>query len=208
MIASLLIAVLAASDTTAFSKAVFAGGPFWALEAAFEGQPGVKAAVAGYMGPPDSTLSYAQVIEGGTDHVLAVEVHYDPKQIKYPSLIDLFMRQIDPVAVDRQFADSGSQFRTVIYHRDSAQKRDAGSALRRLQRGGRFQLPLAVALEPAGNFIPAEDAQQDYHKRNAGRYRTWLRFSGRQAALDSIWGTGGKAKPKPLRNHSSRKASP
>lgn len=208
MFPSLLAAALLAfaADSSSKAKATFAGGPFWALEAAFERLPGVQAAVPGYVGPPDSNLTYAKVIEGGTGHVLAVEVHYDPKRVKYAKLADTYLRQIDPLAVNRQFADTGSQFRTVIYHLDPAQKQDAEAALQRLRRGGRFQRPIAVALEPAGNFIPAEDAQQDYHKRNAGRYQAWLRFSGRQAALDSIWGTGSRVRALP--SQSSRKASP
>lgn len=206
MIFLLVFAAMTNADTTTLAKATFAGGPFWALEAAFESLPGVEGAMSGYVGPPDSSLAYDKVIEGGTGHVLAVEVRFDPKRVKYAKLVDHYWRQIDPLAVDRQFADSGRQFRTVIYYLDSAQKRDAEASFRRLQRGGRFQQPLAVALEPAGNFIPAEEAQQDYHRKNAGRYRAWVRFSGRQAALDSIWGTGSKVKALP--SHSSRKASP
>lgn len=208
MITSLLAAAaLAASpDTAGLAKATFAGGPFWALEAAFESLPGVQAAIPGYVGPPDSTLDYDKVIEGGTGHVLAVEVQYDPKRIKYAKLADIFWRQIDPLAVNRQFADTGTQFRTVIYHLHPAQKQDAEASLIRLQRGGRFKKPIATAIEPAGNFIPAEASQQDYHRKNAGRYQAWLRFSGRKAALDSIWGTGSKVKALPA--HSSRKASP
>lgn len=196
----------AASDTSSHAKATFAGGPFWALEAAMEGLPGVKAAIPGYAGPPDSTLAYDRVVEGGTGHVLAVEVRFDPRQITYARLVDRYWRQIDPLAVNRQFADSGSQFRTVIYYLDSAQRRDAEASLRRLQRGGRFKRPIATAIEPAGNFIPAEAGQQDYYKKNAGRYAAWLRLSGRKAALDSIWGTGSRVKALPA--HSSRKASP
>jgi peptide-methionine (S)-S-oxide reductase len=208
MIPTLMAAALLAApaDTSGVARALFAGGPFWALEAAFESLPGVRAAVPGYAGPPDSTLTYAKVIEGGTGHVLAVEVRFDPAKIAYAKLVDRYWRQIDPLAVNRQFGDSGSQFRTVIYYRDSAQKRDAEASLRRLERGGRFRKPIAVALAPAGNFIPAEEAQQDYHARNAGRYQAWLRFSGRQAALDSIWGTGRGVKALP--RHSSRRASP
>lgn len=199
-------ALMAAPDSTGLAKARFAGGSFWALEAAFESLPGVKAAVPGYAGPPDSALTYDKVIEGGTGHVLAVEVHYDPEKIRYSRLVDFYWRQVDPQAVNRQFADSGSQFRTVIFWGDSAQKRDAEASLRRVQRGGRFRRPIAVVLEPAGNFIPAEAAHQDYHRKHAGRYQAWLRFSGRKAALDSIWGTGTKVKALP--GHSSRKASP
>lgn len=192
-----LLLALAASPATllaAADTAYFAGGPFWALEEAFEKRPGVLAVTTGYMGGVDSAPTYAKVIEGGSGHFLAVAVAFDPKQVSYAKLADFYWRQIDPLTQDRQFADSGRAFHTALLFSDSAQKRDAEASLKRLQRGGRFKKPVAAAVEPAGRFFPAEADQQDYHKRSAGRYRAWLKFSGRQAALDSIWGTGTKVK--------------
>lgn len=185
------------ADTAPSAKATFAGGPFWALEAAMEAQPGVLSVTTGYMGGTDTNPNYENVVEGGTGHTLAVEVAFDPKKTRYAKLVDFYWRQIDPLAVNRQFGDSGTQFRTVIYYRDEAQKQDAEMSLRRLQRGGRFKSPIATLVEGVGKFIPAEPAQQDYYKQNPGRYQAWLNFSGREAALSRIWGTGGKVKALP-----------
>lgn len=194
---ALLLAFTTEVPALALDTAYFAGGAFWSLEEAFEKRPGVRAVVPGYMGGTDSAPSYGKVIEGGTGHFLAVEVAYDPKQVTYAKLADFFWRQIDPLTQDRQFSDSGRAFHTALLYRDSAQQRDAEASLRRLQRGGRFKRPVMAAVEPAGKFFPAEADQQDYHKKSPGRYRAWLRFSGRQAALDSIWGTGSKVKAMP-----------
>jgi peptide-methionine (S)-S-oxide reductase len=177
----------AAPDSGGLSTAYFAGGPFWALEAVFESQPGVRAAVPGYMGGTDSNPTYDKVLEGGTGHFLAVAVRYDARKVSYRKLADLYWRQIDPLAQDRQFLDSGYQFHTALLYRDSAQKREALASRDRAQRRGRFRDSIAAGVEPAGVFLQAEDEQQDYYRKNAGRYRAWLKFSGREEALRRIW---------------------
>jgi peptide-methionine (S)-S-oxide reductase len=182
-------------DTAGLARAYFAGGPFWALEAALEAVPGVKQVFTGYMGGQDTLPTYDKVVEGAGGHALAVEVLYDAKKTRYAKIAEAYWRQIDPLSLNRQFSDSGTQFRTVLFYRDSAQKQDAEMSLRRLQRGGRFKKPIAAAIEPfPGRFFPAEEQQQDYARKNIRRYEAWLRFSGRKAALDSIWGTGKKVK--------------
>jgi peptide-methionine (S)-S-oxide reductase len=177
-----------APDSAGMSTAYFAGGPFWALEAAFESEPGVRAAIPGYMGGTDSNPTYERVIEGGTGHFLAVAVRYDAGKVSYRKLADLYWKQIDPLARNRQFQDSGDQFRTALLFRDSSQKREALASRARAQRRGRFKDSIVTAVEPAGYFHQAEEEQQDFYKRNAGRYRAWLKFSGREAALRRIWG--------------------
>lgn len=194
------------ADSAGLAVATFAGGPFWGLEAALEAVPGVRAVVTGYLGGADSAPTYDKVVEGDGGQVLAVEVHYDPKQVRYLKLAEVFWRQIDPLTQDRQFNDTGPQYHTALYWRDSAQKRDAEASLIRLQRGGRFKKPIAAAVEPLeAEFHPAEEAQQDYYRKHPGRYRAWMDFSGRRKTLDSIWGTGSRVKALP--SHSSGKAS-
>jgi methionine-S-sulfoxide reductase len=186
---------LQAADTAGLARATFAGGPFWALEAALEAVPGVRFVLTGYVGGQDTLPTYEKVVEGVGGHRLAVEVLYDPKRTRYLKLAEAFWRQIDPLSVDRQFNDSGAQFRTALYYRDSAQKKDAEMSLARLQKGGRFKKPIAAVIEPfPGRFYPAEDAQQDYRSKNGRRFDAWMQLSGRKAALDSIWGTGTKVK--------------
>lgn len=177
----------AAADSGGLSTAYFAGGPFWALEAAFESQDGVQAAIVGYMGGAEANPAYDAVIEGGTGHFLVVAVRYDARRVAYGKLADIYWRHVDPLGRDRQFLDSGYQFRTALLYRDSAQKREALASRERARRRGRFTDSLAVAVEPAGAFLRAEEAQQDYHRKHPGRYRAWLKFSGREAALRRIW---------------------
>jgi methionine-S-sulfoxide reductase len=174
--------------------AIFAGGPFWALEAAFEGRPGVVEAVAGYTGGRAPPRSYAEVVEGGTGHCLAVAVLYDKRRTRFGNLVDIYWRAIDPTARNRQFSDTGAEFRTVIFWKDSAQKAAAEASLRKPPRpfgGGPLPGPVTVAVEKAMPFYPAEPAHQDYHRKYPGRYRMWLRVSGREEGLQSIWGGGG-----------------
>lgn len=195
----------AALDTLGLSKAYFAGGPFWALEAAFENQPGVSAAIPGYMGGADTNPTYEKVIEGGTGHFLAVEVRFNPKRVRYAKLADIYWSQIDPHTRDRQFNDTGTQFHAALLYRDSAQQRAAMASLARVKRD--LRKPVATGVEPAGAFLPAEDAQQDYFRKNPGRYRAWVKFSGREEALRRIWGAraSARAKARPSRTpaHSS-----
>lgn len=195
---------LSSADTAGLSKASFAGGPFWALEAAFEAYPGVHSVVTGYAlipghkGAVDSHPDYEKVVEGGTGYCLAVEVRYDPKKVRYANLAHFYWRNIDPLAYNRQFSDSGEQFRTALFYRDSAQKRDATASLIRLQRGGRFKGPIAAVVEPAGTFLPAEEAQQDYYRKHPGRYRAWLKLSRREEVLERIWGSRQRVRALPL----------
>lgn len=183
------------ADTAGLARATFAGGPFWALETALEAVPGVRFAFTGFVGGQDTAPTYEKVVEGIGGHCLAVEVLYDPKRTRYGKIAEAYWRQIDPLALNRQFNDSGAQFRTALFYRDSAQKQEAEMSLTRLQRGGRFKRPVAAVIEPfPGRFHFAEESQQGYALKNARRYDAWLRLSGRKAALDSIWGTGTKVK--------------
>lgn len=196
------------------SLAVFAGGPFWSLEEAFERVPGVEEAVAGYVplppagegalsggtdsaaAVPDTLPVFDAVVQGGSGFAFAVQVRFDPGRVSYAELLHAYFRSIDPTARDRQFADSGSQYRTLILYRGPAQEkaaRDALEALDRLARSGRFKAPLAVTTAPAGKFLPAEEGRQDHYRRYPGRYRAWLRFSGRAEGLRRLWGEEGPA---------------
>lgn len=190
-----------ALDSGGLTTAYFAGGPFWALEAAFESQPGVQAAIVGYMGTADTipvpVPAYDEVIGGGTGLFLAVAVRYDSRKLSYRRLADIYWRNIDPLSRDRQFLDSGYQFRTALLYRNPAQKREALASRDRARRRGRFRDSLVVAIEPAGIFLPAEESRQDYHRKHPGRYRAWVRFSGREAGLRRIWGSQDTAKARP-----------
>ena len=95
--------------------AVFAGGCFWCIEADFEKLDGVREAISGYAGGAPETATYKQVSRGGTGHAEVVQVYYDPEKIRYAQLVEYFWRHIDPTVKDRQFCDSGDQYRSAIF---------------------------------------------------------------------------------------------
>lgn len=177
------------------SVAIFAGGSFWCLEAAFEKIPGVVAAVSGYTGGQQPNPTYDQVSEGKTGHVEAVEVRYNSKTVGYAKLLDAFWRNIDPTRADGQFSDAGPQFRTVVYYRDESQKRLALASKRRLDASRRFRKPVVTEIAAAAAFFPAEEIHQDYYKRNPDRYEAYLRFSGREKFFLKAWGSPAGARP-------------
>ena len=169
------------------ARATFAGGCFWCMEPPFEKLDGVFGAAAGYTGGEVKDPAYEQVSAGGTGHAEAVEVTYDPKKISYEKLLDVFWRNIDPTAKDRQFVDAGAQYRSAIFYHDQRQKELALASLKKLESSGRFDKPIVTEIVPAGPFYRAEEYHQDYYKKNPIRYK-WYRFhSGRDQFLQKVW---------------------
>jgi methionine-S-sulfoxide reductase len=113
-----------------------------------------------------SVITYEQVSAGATGHAEAVEVRYDPARVSHAQLLDVFWRNIDPLAVNRQFCDTGTQYRNAIFYVDEDQKRQAEASLAALAASGRFDDPIATRVEAAGEFYPAEDYHQNYYVRN------------------------------------------
>lgn len=169
-------------------KATFAGGCFWCMEPPFENLKGVESVISGYTGGHTKDPKYAEVSSGTTGHAEAVEVHYDPSQITYAELLDVFWRNIDPTTKDRQFVDSGSQYRTAIFYHSEEQRKLAEESKKRLGASGRFNKPIVTEIVPAGTFYPAEEYHQDYYKKSAARYKFYRFNSGRDQFLERIWG--------------------
>ena len=169
-------------------KATFAGGCFWCMEPPFEKLPGVLSVTSGYTGGRTDNPKYEEVSSGSTGHAEAVEVLYDPSRITYEKLLDVFWRNIDPTTKDRQFVDSGSQYRTAIFTHDEEQRRLAEETKKQLEASGRFGKPIVTEILPAGKFWPAEEYHQDYYKKSATRYKFYRFNSGRDQYLDRIWG--------------------
>ncbi|MBW3551083.1 MAG: peptide-methionine (S)-S-oxide reductase MsrA [Proteobacteria bacterium] len=172
--------------------AIFAGGCFWCMEPPFDELPGVTATTSGYIGGHVADPSYQQVSAGHTGHTEAVRVDYDPAQVSYATLLDVFWRNIDPVAVDRQFCDVGDQYRSAIFTTDAQQKRLAEASKRELQASGRFERPIATEIAAAPRFYPAEQYHQDYYEKNPVRYKFYRFTCGRQQRLDELWGAAGE----------------
>jgi peptide methionine sulfoxide reductase msrA/msrB len=168
--------------------AVFAGGCFWCTEADFEKVPGVLEAVSGYTGGQLPDPTYEQVSAGGTGHVEAVEVTYDPAAVSYGQLLSWFWSHIDPTDGGGQFVDRGAQYRSVVFYADAQQRRLAEASKEDLAASGRFEKPVVTDILPLGIFYRAEEYHQDYYQKNPIRYRFYRFNSGRDQFLKGVWG--------------------
>ena len=168
--------------------AVFAGGCFWCLEEAMEKVHGTTAVISGYTGGRVKNPTYEQVSSGGTGHVEAVRVTFDPAKVTYAQLVDAFWHNIDPADRSGQFCDRGEQYRSAIFVKDDAQRGVAERSKRSLEMSGRLKEPIATTIEAAGPFYPAEGYHQDYYKKNPVRYRFYKFSCGRAQRLEVIWG--------------------
>ena len=175
-------------DHEGLALATFAGGCFWCVESDFEKLPGVRDVISGYTGGDVENPSYRQVSAGGTGHLEAVQVWYDPEQIGYEQLLAALWRQIDPTDDKGQFVDRGPQYRPAVFYHDETQKRLAEASLEALAKSGRYDKPIRVALLPAGPFYRAEDYHQDYYRKNPLRYKFYRYRSGRDQYLRKVWG--------------------
>jgi peptide-methionine (S)-S-oxide reductase len=175
----------AAQEKTA--RAIFAGGCFWCVEADFDKVPGVLSTTSGYIGGTVANPTYQQVSAGGTGHAEAVEVAYDPAKVTYAKLLDAFWHSIDPLAKDKQFCDSGDQYRTAIFYIDDEQKKLAEETKKKVE--AKFA-PRTVYTQivKAGPFYKAEEYHQDYYKKNEARYKFYRWNCGRDQRLEQLWG--------------------
>ena len=168
-------------------EAVFAGGCFWCMEPPFEKTKGVISVVSGYTGGPETAPSYSEVSSGKTGHVEAVRVRYDPSQVSYAYLLELFWRQIDPTDAGGQFADRGRQYQTAIFVKNAEERKLAEASKKALAASGVFEQPIVTPIRAAGPFWEAEPYHQDYYKKNPEQYQRYRRGSGREAFLEETW---------------------
>lgn len=176
-----------AQDKPETASAIFAGGCFWCVEADFEKLRGVQKAESGYIAGRVKNPSYEEVSAGRTGHTEAVRILYDPAQVSYEQLLEHFWRNIDPTAKDRQFCDSGSQYRSGIFYENAAQQRSAQASKEALQKSGRFP-QIVTEITAASEFYLAEEYHQDYYKKNPIRYKYYRHSCGRDARLAQLWG--------------------
>lgn len=193
VIMSLLMAPLADAQEPAaeLKKATFAGGCFWCMQPFFDRQKGVSQTVVGYTGGTTANPTYEQVSSGTTGHAEGIEITYDPDLVSYERLLDIYWRNIDPTAKDRQFYDHGTQYRTVIFYHDENQKAAAEASKQKLAESGKFKKPIVVDIQPASVFYPAEEYHQKYYKKNAQKYDRYHEGSGRDKFFKAIWGKEG-----------------
>jgi len=175
-------------DDKNLSSATFAGGCFWCTESDYEKIDGVVEVVSGYTGGDEENPAYEQVSSGATGHYEAVQVYYDPLQISYPELLDVFWRHVNPTDAGGQFVDRGPQYRSAIFYHNEEQKALAERSKADMDKSGVFKKPLVTPILPLKTFFPAEDYHQDYYKKNPLRYKWYRSGSGRDQFLESTWG--------------------
>ena len=150
--------------------ATLAGGCFWGMEEILRGLPGVADPVVGYAGGKTENPKYEEVKTGSTGHAESIQLKFDPAKISYGAILDMFFKMHDPTTPGRQGNDVGTQYRSVIFYHDEAQKKEAKAAVKRAQASGRWRKPITTEIVPAGKFWPAEAYHQDYLKKHPGGY--------------------------------------
>ncbi|MBW1894719.1 MAG: peptide-methionine (R)-S-oxide reductase MsrB [Deltaproteobacteria bacterium] len=172
---------------TKYATATLAGGCFWCMEQPFEEIDGVMDVVSGYTGGDKANPTYQEVSSGGTGHMEAVQVLYNPSKIDYTTLLNIFWRQVDPTDPGGQFVDRGYQYGTAIFYHSDEQKALAEKSKHELDTSGRFNKPIVTKILKASHFYKAEDYHQDYHKKNSVRYKFYRYRSGRDQFLEKKW---------------------
>ena len=171
------------ATTTTEKRAIFAGGCFWCMEPPFEQIKGVKKVSSGFVGGQQAHPSYKEVSSGTTGHTEAIEVVFDPQQVSYQQLLDVFWQNIDPTDDGGQFVDRGRQYRPGIFYLDDEQRKIAEASKEKLQQSGIFQKPIVVEITKATPFYYAEDEHQDFYKKNPLKYKFFRYQSGRDQFL-------------------------
>lgn len=168
------------------AMATFAGGCFWCMVHPFDELPGVVSVTSGYTGGHKVNPTYEEVSAGGTGHVEAVQIVYDPAKINYEKLLNVFWLNVDPLDGGGQFCDRGSTYRSEIFYHGENQKRLAEQSKSSIEK--QLKHPVVTEIRPASTFYAAEDYHQDYYKKNPLRYKYYRYSCGRDQRLDALWG--------------------
>lgn len=166
--------------------ATFAAGCFWCIEPEFVNVAGVSSVVSGYMGGHVVNPTYEQVCTGRTGHIEVVQVTFDPAQVSYEKLLEVFWRNVDPLDARGQFADKGSQYLGGIFTHDDAQK--AAAEASKAKFAELLGKPIESFIRPAETFYVAEDYHQQYFRKQALRYSQYAAHNGRKERLQTVWG--------------------
>lgn len=164
---TLFTAMTLQAETKPASKtelATIGGGCFWCTEAVLERVPGVRKAVSGYAGGTVANPTYEEVCTGRTGHAEVIQVEFDPTVVNYEKILEVFFESHDPTTLNRQGADEGTQYRSVIFYHDEAQRVAAGRA--KLAAQAHWPDPIVTEIAPLTKFYPAEKYHQDYFKNN------------------------------------------
>lgn len=178
-----LISAIFIGQSTMAATATFGGGCFWCMEGPFEDLNGVKSVTSGYMAPNKKGKivrpTYDLVSSGKTDFVEVVQIVYDDKKVSFEQLLEVYWKNINPTDEGGQFADRGTQYRTVIFYENKKQMQIAQNSKNNLDACKKYDKPVVTTIEKATTFFPAEEYHQDYYKKNPIRYKTYKELSGR-----------------------------
>ncbi len=152
---------------TGLELATLGAGCFWCVEAVFSDLKGVSRVESGYSGGHIKNPAYKEVCAGRTGHAEVIRIEFDPKQISFQQLLEVFFLTHDPTTLNRQGADVGTQYRSAIFYHSEDQKKIAESAIQALSETGEWQSPIVTVVEPLKNYFPAENYHQDYFKNNS-----------------------------------------
>jgi len=168
---SLVFAFIVSLNVIAGSKtetATLSGGCFWSMEALFQRVKGVVAVTPGYAGGFAKNPSYEQVCTGKTGHAESIQITYDPQVISYPKLLEVFWKVHNPTTLNRQGADEGTQYRSVIFYRNKAQKAAAEKTKSEIAKSGFWgKAPVVTEITPFTNFYDAEDYHKNYYNTHS-----------------------------------------
>jgi len=153
-------------DSQNLEKATFGAGCFWCVEAVFEEVKGVKTVEAGYAGGDVKDPSYREVSTGTTGHAEVARIVFDPSEISYEQLLEVFWHTHNPTTLNRQGADVGPQYRSVIFYHNEKQKEIAEKSKVRTDKSDLWEDPIVTAIEPLSNYSKAENYHQDYYANN------------------------------------------
>jgi len=183
--------LLEAADPTpsaATKTAIFAGGCFWCMQPPYDKAKGVVKTIVGYTGGTKEDATYSKVSGHRTKHREAIEVAYDPTQISYDQLVDIFWRQINPTQADGQFHDIGLSYQAAIFYDNEEEKKIAEASKEKLGKSGRFDKPIVTEILPRVSFYPAEEYHQKYYLKNPADFEAYHVGSGRVSFLEQKWG--------------------
>ncbi len=174
---------------TDLATATFAGGCFWCMEKPFDDLEGVVSTTSGYTGGTVADPTYYQVSAGGTGHVEAVQVRYDPSRVSYDTLLEVFWKNVDPLDNAGQFCDKGSQYRSKVFVHNDQQRQLAEASKQALDQKKFSGTDIATEIEQAQTFYTAEEYHQDYYLKHPIRYNYYRTGCGRDQRLEEVWGS-------------------
>lgn len=176
------------SENKKIETAVFGGGCFWCLEASFAKLKGVGSVISGYAGGVKLDPTYEEVSSGQTGHAEVVKIEYDPIEISFEDLLTVFFAMHNPTTLNRQGADAGTQYRSIILYTSEDQKKESEAFIKKLSAEKVFDQPIVTEIKPLEKFYPAEEYHQRYFEKNPSQAYCQIHISPKVAKLREKFG--------------------